>query len=429
MHNAHRSILVLVCSLALFACDKDGRGSRDPARSGEAAGAASTPAQQRLAHYTTTDGMIGFTLDRTGAVIKFRVDGDKDIVQLTQQEERDHRGDLVGYRLVDPANAVRVFIAKDGSVIFVRGHDELAATPDRTPEPLGAPTIAGPPVAQPEAPAASAELAADLAAISVRKKFSEFDAKDSADLAKVAAAIAKADAAMFVHYVDPGPDGWKGQSETVPSAFSGFSYGGGDFSTDEDEAKRYKKVAKHGARIFGVSSPDRDMGNHILVRPIEGAHAPVDKAPGLVWEVQESKVVFVTLDGARFVLDLNQKKPPLARGAGPKSAWPSPLSSTFADVEVVSGLVKAGVVPKSTLAQLEEIDAGWNACVAKRWKPKRIARDVNWPAEAVAVHRSCRAWMTKLDVALGKFMEDRAAARKSLYEKAITRVEKVGAAK
>jgi hypothetical protein len=417
-------------AVALTSCGKDPAQTTTPGQTTtEPGGKPTTPAQLELSHFRTADGMIGFTLDRSGTPIKLQVDGEKDVFELTQQERRTDGGELLGYVLVDPTNTPRVLIGKDGSITYLRGKDELPATADEAAAPLGKPTVAGPPVEKPAAPPAYAKVAAELQAISVRGRFSEFEAKDSADLAKVKAAIAKADASMFVHYVKPGEGGWVARAETVPSSLSGFAYGGGDFATDADEAKRYKALAKHGAQLIGVSSPERDIGNHILVRRSDDRDQLADKTPGLIWEVEDSAVVFVTLDGGRYRLDVNQPAKLVAPGAGPESGWPAPLQDTYADITVISSLVKAGAHPQASVDELEAIDAEWNACVAKGWKPTRTARDVNYPAQAVKIHKGCRKSMQKLETALVKLIDARSKERKALYAEAVARVKAVGAAK
>ncbi|MCX4247683.1 hypothetical protein [Paraliomyxa miuraensis] len=422
---------VLGLGLLLASCGKEPVQTTTPDQgTAQAGGQTSTPAQRPLAHFRTADGMIGFTLDRSGTPIKLQVDGEQDVFELTQQERRNDRGELLDYVLLDPTATPRVSIGKHGGITYLRGKDELPATADDTAvAPLGPPTVAGPPVAPPEPLPAWAEVAARLEGISVRGRFPEFEAKDSADLAKVRAAIAKAEASMFVHYVEPGEDGWVARAETVPSSFSGMAYGGGDFATDDDEAKRYKALVKHGARIIGVSSPERDLGNHILVRRSDDRDELADGTPGLVWEVDGSTVVFVTLDGGRYRLDVNQPAKLVVPGTGPEASWPAPLQDTYADITVISSLVKAGAHPQSTVDELEAIDAEWNACVAKAWKPTRIKRDVNHPAQAVKIHKGCRKAMQKLEAALVRFIDARSKERKALYDEAVARVRTVGATK
>lgn len=419
----------LASALLLAACGKEAAPTTAPTEATKPAAEPATNAQVKLSHFSTADGMIGFVLDRSGTPIKLRVDGEADIFELTAQEDRDRGGELHGYRLVDPTNTTRILIGTNGSVTFVRGQDQLPATADQAAQPLGVPTVAGPPVVAPPEPPAYAKLAAQLAANSVRTRFPEFDAKDSADLAKVGAAIAKADAAMFFHYVKPGKDGWIARVETVPSTFSGISYGGGDFWTDDTEAARYKSLTKHGGRMAGASSPDRDLGNHIHVFRQGPSDELADKTPGLVWEVDDSKVVFVTLDGGRYSVDLNQPATLIAPGAGPEADWPAPLQDTYADITVVSALAKAGVHPQATVDELEAIDAEWNTCVAKGWKPTRIQQNVNYAAKAVKIHQGCRKPMVKLEAALVGFIDARSKARKALHAQATARVKAVGAAK
>jgi hypothetical protein len=429
-----RSSLRLAPLVAIFAfaCGGPAEPVAAPAASSAPATKPATDAQLKLAHFTTADGMIGFVLDRSGTPIKLQVDGDKDIVELTQQEDRDSRGELVGYRFVDPTDTLRISISTYGSITFHRGKDALPASSDKEAAPLGEPTIKGPPVKKAEPPPPYAELAAKLSAASVRVKMPEMTAKDAADLAKVEAAIAKADASMFVHYRKPGADGWGASFEEVPRDFGGFAYGGGDFATDDDEAKRYVKYAEHGGRLVGVSSPERDLGNHILSRRTDKRHELADKTPAIVWEVDDSYVTLVTLDGARYVVSLSQGSSgyvPVGLGAGPEGGWPKPLADTYVDVTIVSGWTKAGAYPQKAVDELSAIDDAWNVCVAKGWKPTRTAMGVNYRAKAVEVHKGCRKHMQDLEKALVTIATDRAKARKALFDKAAARVREVGAAK
>ena len=185
-------------------------------------------------------------------------------------------------------------------------------------------------------------------------------------------------------------------------------------------------------KLIGISSAESDVGNHMLVRRSDKRDELADKTPGLVWEVDGSRVVFITFDGARYVVDLNQSSAndvPIERGAGPQASWPAPLQDTYADITYVSSLVKAGAHPQKTVDELEAVDKEWNDCVAKAWKPKRIAKDVSYRAEAVKIHKGCRTVLDKLETTLVKFIDERAIARTALHEKAVARAKQVGAAK
>lgn len=431
MHRASLRVAPLVTIFAL-ACGGSPSPTTSPTPAAEASAKPATDAQLELAHFTTADGMAGFTLDRSTSTIKLQIDGEKDIIELTQQEERDPRGELLGYRFVDPSDVVRVSISTYGSVVFHRGKDKLPASSDKAATALGEPTVKGPPVKKAEPPPAYAELAAKLRAASVRVKMPEMSAKDAADLTKIEAAIAKADASMFVRYRKPDANGWGASAEEVPRDFGGFAYGGGDFSTDDDDAKRFTKYAAHGGKLIGVSTQERDLGNHILSRRIDKRHELADKTPGIVWEVDDSYVTFVTLDGARYLVNLSQgssNNVMISLGAGPESEWPKPLADTYVDVTIVSGWAKAGAHPQKAVDELSAIDDAWNQCVAKAWKPTRIRNDVNVRAKAVDVHKGCRKHMDDLEKALVKIADERAKARKALFDKAAARAKEVGAAK
>ena len=422
-----RSLKAAAIAVLLAAC-----GGAPPSPTATPTDARQTDAQRDVAHFRTADGLYGFVLDRTATTAKIQIDGETAIVELTQKEQRSDSGELLGYRLVDPTNTDRLAISLGGSITYLRGKDRLPVTSDKPATPLGAATLSGPPVEKPRDPAAYEKLAAALETISVRKKMPELKPEDSANLAKIEAAFAKADASMFVRYKKPGPNGSVGRAEAVPSSFAGFGYSPGDFGTDDDEANRHKLALKHGMKLIGMSLPESDHANHILVRRSDKRDELADKTPGLIWEIDGSRAVFITFDGARYIVDLSQTSAdmvPIERGAGPEAGWPAPLQDTFADITYVSSLVKAGAHPQTTVDELEAIDKEWNACVVKGWKPLRIARDVNVRGEAVKIHKACQKSIDKLETALVKFIDERAALRKALHEKAVARAKQVGAAK
>src|SRR3712207_2932864 len=143
-----------------------------------------TQAQLKLGHFVSADGMHGFVLDRTGPKAKLQIDGEKDIVELTMEEDRE-RGELRGYKFVGPDNKRRIYITRSGALLYFKGGDEHWVSFDKEVEPLGKPTIAGAPVK--EVPAYE-KVVAELKPITVRAKFSKFTALDSSNLAKVAEA-------------------------------------------------------------------------------------------------------------------------------------------------------------------------------------------------------------------------------------------------
>ena len=399
---------------------------------GKAGGKAMTQAQLKLGHFVTADGMHGFVLDRTGAKAKLQVDGEKDIVELTMEEDRE-RGELRGYKFVGPDNKRRVYITRGGGLLYFKGGDEHWVSFDKEAPPLGKPTIAGAPVK--EVPAYE-KIVAELKPITVRVKFPKLTSLDASNLEKVAEAYGTADASMFVHYIKPDKDGWVARMQATDDSAGGTSYGAGDFATDEDEDKRHAKLAKHGGVIRGYSSPDRAQGNHIIIRRAEGSTDELsDKMPGLLWEIDGTRAVFVSLDGGRYTVDLNQKAMLIGRGAGPESGWPKPATDTFADITMVSALAKAKAVPPKTFEDLEKIDVEWNNCVVKGWKGAQAKIDTGKlsvgqvKAEIKKLHKGCNKHIDQFEATVLKFIDERTKARVALFATASARAKTTGAAK
>lgn len=393
-----------------------------------------TQAQVKIGHFVTADGMHGFVLDRSGAKAKMQIDGEKDIVELTMEEDRE-RGELRGYRFVTPDNKRRLYISTHGSLTYYRGSDEHRVTLDKEVKALGAATKKGAPVR--EVPAYE-KLAAELEPNTVLAKFPKLTANDASNLTKVTEVFEKADAAMFVRYKHPGKDGWVARMVVTPSNVSGVGFGGNDYVTDEDELKRHKKLAKHGGLIHGYSSPETPQGNHIkMSQKVTGELA--DNTPGILWDIDGTTAVFVSLDGGRYEINLNQGSSvtvaPVVKGAGPDASWPKPATDTYLDMTMISQLEKSGAVPATTMTQLEKIDGEWTACADKGWKAATKKFDAGKmstaqiKAEIKRLHTACNKHIDKFETVVVKFLEERAKARTAVFAKASARAKSVGANK
>jgi len=396
---------------------------------------ASTPAQLKLGHFTTADGMYGFVLDRTGAKAKLKIDGENDIIELTMEEDRAH-GELRGYTYVSPDNKKRLYITTGGSILYYRGHDEHRVSFDKDAPALGPATIKGAPVKE---VSVLDKHIAELRPLAVRTKFPKFTAEDASNLTKVSEAFGLADAGMFVHFKAPGKDGSRGHMEVAPSNISGVGYGRNDFVTDETEDKRHGKLAKHGGVIRGYSSPETPQGNHIIVdRAASDSSALLDQTPGLLWEINSSSAVFVTFDGGRYHVDIPQREGiamPFVSGAGPDSGWPKPVADSYVDLGMLSILAKLGAAPEATVEALEKIDGAWNACVAKGWKAATDKFDSGRPsnaqikAEIRKLHTACNKHIDQFEATLLKFIDERTKARMAVFATAAARAKSVGATK
>lgn len=395
-----------------------------------------TQAQVKIGHFVTADGMHGFVLDRSGAKAKLKVDGDKDIWELTMSEDRTS-GQLRGYLFVSNDGARRLYISTGGWLTYYTGGDEHQVTLDKAVPALGVATRKGAPVR--EVPA-SEKLANELAPLTVRAKF-KLAPNDASNLAKVTEAFEKADASMFVRYKDPGKDGWVGRMVVTPRDVSGASYGGNEYSTDDAELKRHKKLAKHGGLIYGYSSPGTPQGNHIKVRLKDDSSAAklADNTPGILWDIDGTTVVFVSLDGGRYEFNLEQGSsvttPVILKGAGPDAAWPKPVTDTFLDMTQISQLEKAGAVPATTMPEIDKIDTAWTTCTAKGWVAATAKFDTGRlnngqiKAEIRKLHTACNKHIDKFETVIVKFIEDRAKARAAVFAKAAARAKAVGANK
>ena len=87
-----------------------------PPASPSAGGAPQTDAQVTIGHFRSPDGMVGLVLDRTHKP-KLKVDGQSEIVELTQKDDRDH-GTLRGYILEAPDGKHPIYITLGGSIRY-----------------------------------------------------------------------------------------------------------------------------------------------------------------------------------------------------------------------------------------------------------------------------------------------------------------------
>ncbi|MBK8256751.1 MAG: hypothetical protein IPK82_29275 [Polyangiaceae bacterium] len=405
-----------------------------PTGTAEAVTVPTTEAQLMLAHFKTTDGMHGFTLDRSGDPIKLQIDGSNDVVEMTKEEDR-FSGELRGYWLITPDGKRPVYISKGGSLKYYTGRDEFQVTADRTAKALPAPTVKG----KYEAPKPAYQATVDrLTAISVKTKLPKFKTEESANLTKIGEAIQQATADMFVHFEAGGSEAWKPSQEAVPQGFTGIAFGGVGYKTDDKWDPKGKGLAKWGGKNRGFSRYDTPKGNHMQVVKMDGYPPPLAAGtPGIVWEVDGTYAVFVTLDGGRYRVDLStsDKGQTLAAGAGPQAKWPAPLAEALLDVPTVSSYVKAGVMPQKAIDDLLKLDEEWTTCAAKTWKGAEkkidsgkftVADEKEWIQK---VDKACQKTVDAQEKMILELTEARSKERLALFEKAKARVASVGADK
>ena len=399
-----------------------------------------TQGQLTVGHYSTPDGLKGLVLDRTGGVFKVRIDGEKEIIELTAEEDR-RSGELRGHYLVTPDNRRLLYLSAYGGLTLFSGRDELHLSSDKAAKPLGAATVAGRPVKE---KLQYEVLIEELDAISLRKKNPKLTSTDASNLAKVAEAFRTADPGMLVRYRaregnSPPSIAW------TPSNISGVSFGGGSHRTDEAWQKKGTGLARYGAVIKGYSRPD-SVGNHLFVQEMEGYPVPLaDNTPGLVWETDGVTAVFMTLDGGRYHIDCGnsavENGAPIEKGAGAPADWPEPLQHSLLGISEVTALAKAGGVASKLGDDVLAIDDEWNSCAQKVWKRSKREFDrlktanIDWSTRAgrqealmekwtETARKDCRAASDKLEKSLVQIIEDRNKERLAIHGAATTRFGK-----
>jgi hypothetical protein len=428
--------LIAPAALVLMACG----GGTPPPSPAPAPSAASesvrslTQAQLSVAHYRTADGIYGLVLDRTGGKPKYRLDGQPDIIEMTMSEDR-FAGELRGYFLTAPDGKRPFYITTGGHILFNHGDDRLDLNSDKPADPLPEATVTGTYAAPPPAYKATVDR---LSAITVRAKLSQYKPEDAADLGKVGDAIGQATADMFVHYVSQGAKDWRPHMALVPDTFRGVEFGGVVRESDDKWDPAAKGLAKYGGRNEGFSHYDTPKGNHMQVVELAGYPPPLaDGTPGVVWDVDGTRAIFVALDGGRYVVDLSssEKGATLEAGAGPQSAWPTAVQQPLLDVSAVSSLAKAGVLPQTRADDLLALDTEWTTCAARTWAGAQRAIDTGKFSEAdrkdmeKKVRATCAAIVQKQEKMLVAIVEGRLKERQGLFDKAKARVKAAGADK
>jgi hypothetical protein len=413
--------------LGLGAC-ADKAPEAPPAPPASASAAAVTPPANKtlLGHFSTPDGMIGLVLDRTGDIVKIKLDKGTDIIQLTAKEDRKH-GDLVGHRFLAPDGKAMVYLNVHGGMDFYGPRDTLPLKRDADAEPLGAVTIAGEP--KPPAKLPYEVLVEELDAISVVKKLG-FKPEDSGNLAKVLEAIEKADKSLFVSYEA------KVDAATfvpAPETIAGTTYAGASPAGYPLEPDSKEKLGVYGGVLRGWTT-DTGGGYIRLYTPQKGKLL-ADKTPGLIWEAGSTSVIFVTLDGGRYRVDVSHqtleqaKGAPLVKGVGAPDTWPPPLQHSIYDTTTTQYLGKASAIPTSVHEAAEKIDEEWRACANQEAKALKAKLETSkTPGKLVDQHlattrKKCAASEKKMATLLTKFAEERNKERTALYEKAKTKLK------
>jgi hypothetical protein len=393
-----------------------------------------TDGQLKIAHYATGDGTLGLVLDRSGPQAKVRIDGEKDIIELTMEEDR-HGGERRGWLMKAPDGKNILYLTAHGGLSIYRGRDELRLNSDKAAEALGAPTIAG----QYKRPQSEYDKQIEaLAPHGLMKKSPQFHFEDSGNLAKVGEAIGAAPAESIYHVTAFGAQHamWAPASRHIGDVIQGLGGEVGLGPSDNSWDKSKTGIAKFGGELVPMRF-EYDSPNRLRMHRLKGFPAPIAaNTPGILWAMDSSTVVFVTFDGGRYEIGIqNEGGPVIEPGAGAQSSWPQPLQHALVDVDTVRGLAKGKAVPEQVGKDIEAADDAWWACVNDQWKKahgdiekaqaSQVSANDKWgkiggirKSAELAAPKACEAKKSALDAALAKFIESRNTERMAVLDKA-----------
>ncbi|AKT38294.1 hypothetical protein [Chondromyces crocatus] len=412
----------------------------------------------RLGHFSSPDGFVAIVLDRTGELPKVQHDREKDVVELFVEEARD-AGEVAGHWLNGPGGQHWFFLGTDGALWFIRPearanatvrHLRSVATPlsrDAEADPLGAPTQRGSATPPPEK-SAYEKAGEQLEALSVRARLPKFLPEESGNLAKIEEALGAIDASMLVRVSAKGAAAarWAPASEYIGNVQQGLGGRIDGYASDDPWDKAGKGLAKHGGQLrarVAFGEPSR-LRTHLLT----GWPPPLaEGTPGVVWMVSGGTVVFVSLDGGRYVIsipnDVAEQGLPVIPGAGALAQWPAPVQHALVDVDSIRGFAKGNAVPAQVGKDIEALDDAWFQCVNKAWgEGRKEGEKIEASPESydrkrgklsaipkkyeTKAQKDCAETKQKLEEGLVAFIEARTKARLSLHEKAKARAAALG---
>lgn len=401
------------------------------------------PPPSQLGHYASADGMVTLVVDRTGAQPKIRMDRESVITELFREEAKD-KGNVVGYWLNGPDAQHWFYLDTSGAFYFVKPEFRkgvslysirsvgVALGRDADADILGAATKKG--VASvPEEKTSQEIVGEQLQAISVLQKFPNFKPEDSANLTRVAQAFQSIDQSMLVRLSPQGAKNarWAPSSDVVGNTQHGLGGAIEGYPSDQAWDKTSNGLAKHGGVMQG--SVAYNTPSRLRVLQLKGWPNPaLPGTPGVIWMVSSTRVVFVSLDGGRYTIDIENEGSPVEMGAGDPTKWPAPLQHTLIDIDAIRAFAKGAAIPDPIAQSFDGLSDSWWSCVNKVWEKGRKDEDkllgkyeklaaLAKTYEARAL-KECEPSKKALEKELISFIEARIKERSGLYEKAKSRV-------
>lgn len=405
------------------------------------------PPPSQLGHYASADGMVTLIVDRTGAQPKIRMDRESVITEFFVEEAKD-KGNVVGHWLNGPDAKHWFYLDNSGEFFFVKPGVRqgvslysirsvgVALGRDADADVLGVATKKG--VASvPDEKTSQEKVGEQLQAISVLQKFPKFKPEDSGNLTSVAQAFQSIDQGMLVRLSPQGAANarWAPSSDVVGNTQHGLGGAIEGYPSDQAWNKTSSGLAKHGGVMQGAvayNTPSR-----LRVLQLKGWPTPaLPGTPGVIWTVSSTKVVFVSLDGGRYTIEIENEGSPVEMGAGDPAKWPAPLQHTLIDIDSIRAFAKGSAIPAPIAPSFDALSDGWWSCVNSVWEKGRKDEDKlqgkyeklaalakSYEARAI---KECEPSKKAMEKELLSFIEARSKERLVIYEQAKSRVSSFG---
>jgi hypothetical protein len=222
----------------------------------------------------------------------------------------------------------------------------------------------------------------------------------------IAEAVERADADMFVSYV-------AGSEELFPLGLirltdDGHFGGYPDGDVSSGALDKYAMTTHFG---YAPSSTSYLLSPYFEAKPLP------DRSPGLVWKVEDQGVLFVSLDGESYAVDVESLRP----GVGATSSWPKPVPNP-----AFGRLALPYRREEST--PLGPVDDAFAKCADQAWVKAQQAmtpkqREAPLTPRGSVVRKACAKEIAAWDVAFAANIDASVKRRTALYEKAKARVD------
>lgn len=180
-------------------------------------------------------------------------------------------------------------------------------------------------------------------------------------------------------------------------------------------------VSQGGLRAFGIETwfgyAPSDTSYVLYVKGEAPALAP--GTPGLVWQVDSAKVLFLSLDGETYEVPRDDGRPPLRLGAPPSDDWP-PFDPEF-------GRMAFATTRRGPSPALSQRDQAFERCASFIWDATKRAmtpaqREQAHAPDSAVIVKSCAATIRAWEEVLAESIRASSLERQKLRDRAQERI-------